>query len=279
MHHEPSDDHQMDAIYARVAAHRQTANLNQQVDTLQSRHPHARVFREVSSGIDFRRPALRALIGQVISGHVRHVYVTHRDRLCRVAYDLLEFVFQSHGCEVIVDPIPEDPDANTELTNDIIDIMTMFTGSISGGRQGLKRRRDLSEEEPQFSEIRDISGLEGPQIATGSRPIPSTDEQCDAPILGALQPIMSPRPITVVLRRMPNVQPTNPKGKARMKGTIPQSMVTMATHGAMAQPQNVHHPVTETPHELSVSAQLVQNEDICDGADDRLPGVLEEAIR
>ena len=76
----PLDDGRFDAIYARVSTRKQSDDLERQVLALQTHHPHARVFRDVTSGINFRRPALRALLVHVMAGRVRCVHVTHQDR-------------------------------------------------------------------------------------------------------------------------------------------------------------------------------------------------------
>lgn len=250
----PPDDNRFDAIYTRVATRRQIDDLDRQIETLQSRYPHARVFREVASGIDFRRPVLRALLGQVISGKIRRVHITNQDRLCRFAYDLLQFVFQSHGCDVVVEPLPLDPELDTELTDDVIGVMTMFAESITGARIGrprVKRQRDESEDNPISVERHVISNQTESEISTSSFHVtgvsqPSSVEECDPS--DAPDITRSRRPIAMVLQRMPSVEPSNHKTKQKMNGKMRQCKrvgVPQIMHGTMAHKQVAHNQNNE----------------------------------
>ena len=142
-HDNHDDTGRFDAIYIRVSTNEQTTELNQQLETLQQKHPDARIFRDVASGMNFRRPALRALLGHVFAGRVQHVYVADRERLCRFAYELVEFVLQSHGCEIVVEASSHPKvDQNKELADDIVNTVTVFAAHLYGARSGGKRHRD-----------------------------------------------------------------------------------------------------------------------------------------
>ena len=55
------------------------------------RYPGHRVITDVASGVNFKRPGLRALLDAIHRGNVKEVVVLHRDRLARFALDLLEY--------------------------------------------------------------------------------------------------------------------------------------------------------------------------------------------
>jgi putative resolvase len=80
----------VDVIYARVSTRKQMQHLETQVLSLGAKHPDCIVIRDCASGLKFRRKGLEALLQLVFAGRVRNVYLAHRDRLCRFAYDLLE---------------------------------------------------------------------------------------------------------------------------------------------------------------------------------------------
>ena len=106
----------VDAVYGRVSTRKQAADLDRQIRALRARHPEATlVFKDIASGINFRRPGLRALLGRALDGGLRHVYVAHRDRLSRLAYDLIEHILQRGGARVVVD-------ANHASTDDTADL-------------------------------------------------------------------------------------------------------------------------------------------------------------
>ena len=78
-----------DAIYARVSTAKQTAHLDHQIADLRRRHPDATVYRDVASGLHFRRRGLQNLLAAALAGRLRRVYVAHRDRLARFGVELI----------------------------------------------------------------------------------------------------------------------------------------------------------------------------------------------
>ena len=138
----------VDAIYARVSTRKQKPYLDNQVEDLKSKYPDHQVFTDVCSGLNFRRKGLKALLELAFAGRLRVVRVAHRDRLCRFAYDLLEWLFQKHGAKIIV----EADDADTperELADDVLSIITVFGARLYGSRSKRRGKRKRPEEEGQ----------------------------------------------------------------------------------------------------------------------------------
>jgi predicted site-specific integrase-resolvase len=136
-----------DAIYARVSTRKQAPDLERQLATLRLAHPNATVFSDVASGLNFKRKGLRDLLKLVFQGRVRHVHVAHKDRLCRFAFDLIEYVFAQHGATITVDAESATSDEQ-ELAQDVLSVITVFGARLHGKRsgQGRKRRREEEEE-------------------------------------------------------------------------------------------------------------------------------------
>ena len=98
-----ADSDLVDAVYARVSTRKQLDDLGTQLCDLQRRHPGARVFSDVGSGLNFKRKGLLSLLELAFEGRLRSVHVAHKDRLCRFAFDLLEHVLRRHGAQIVVD--------------------------------------------------------------------------------------------------------------------------------------------------------------------------------
>jgi len=141
-------------IYARVSSAKQRDDLKRQIDELQQAYPHHRVFRDVASGVNFKRPGLRALLDLVDQGVVREVVVMHRDRLARLASDLLEWLLERKACKLVVHRQSGHAISDTqELAEDLLAVTTVFVASHHGKRaaEGRRRRReDTSSEETQI---------------------------------------------------------------------------------------------------------------------------------
>ena len=89
-------------VYARVSSHKQRSDLQRQIQTLQQAYPSHKLIQDCASGINFKRPGLRTLLEQVHTGMVSEVVVLQRDRLARIAIDLLEFVFTQNNTKLLV---------------------------------------------------------------------------------------------------------------------------------------------------------------------------------
>jgi predicted site-specific integrase-resolvase len=128
----------IEAIYARVSTRKQLEYLETQIQGLKTKYPSSIVFRDCASGLNFRRKGLLSLLQRVLKGHVRVVHLAYRDRLCRFAYDLVERIFKHHNTAITV----ESHDASSpesELAEDVLSIITVFSARMYGRRSGAAR--------------------------------------------------------------------------------------------------------------------------------------------
>ena len=137
-------DHRVDVIYGRVSTRKQLGHLTTQISNLQAKHPGCRVFKDCASGLNFKRKGLQALLQLAAQGRVRHVHVAYKDRLCRFAYDLVEFVLKQHDTKIIVDA-DDDQSPEQDLADDVLSIITVFGARLYGKRSGGRRRQQAQE--------------------------------------------------------------------------------------------------------------------------------------
>ena len=94
-------------IYARVSTAKQKKDLENQVQLLktfcfQNGYVLNGVYQDIASGISFeKRKEFFDLLDEVLAGKVKRVIITYKDRLSRVGFDLLSYLFAKHGCELI----------------------------------------------------------------------------------------------------------------------------------------------------------------------------------
>ena len=134
----------VDAVYARVSTRKQLDDLATQLGDLQRRHPDARVFSDIGSGLNFKRKGLLSLLELAFEGRLRSVHVAHKDRLCRFAFDLLEHVFHRHGAQIVVDAHGDDAASASpelELAEDVLAVVTVFGARLYGKRSAGNRRK------------------------------------------------------------------------------------------------------------------------------------------
>ena len=60
--------------------------------------------------------------------------VTYKDRLCRIGYDLIEFIFKDYSNAKIIIENTEEKNINEEITQDLIEIITVYSSKLHGRR-------------------------------------------------------------------------------------------------------------------------------------------------
>jgi len=56
-----------------------------------------KIIKEIGGGLNFKRKKFITLLSQVMTGLVESIYVAHKDRLCRFAFDLVEQIATING--------------------------------------------------------------------------------------------------------------------------------------------------------------------------------------
>ena len=131
--------------YARVSSAPQRPDLERQIASLQKDYPNHEIIQDVASGINWKRPGLLGILDRALRGDVQEVVVAHRDRLCRFAFELIEHVLNQAGCKVVVQEQGDGKDAvvanaEGELKDDLLAILTVFVASNNGRRSAAHKR-------------------------------------------------------------------------------------------------------------------------------------------
>lgn len=129
------------AVYARVSSHDQKkkGDLARQVKTAQD---YCRkqgdgdpfLFTDVASGLKTDRPGLAKLCKQVAQGQIRSVVITYPDRLTRFGLEYLDRLFRRAGTTITALQQPPSQSVQEELVQDLIAIITSFSGRVHGLR-------------------------------------------------------------------------------------------------------------------------------------------------
>jgi len=122
-------------VYCRVSSAGQKDDLERQVEYMRSKFPDHRVVTDIGSGINFRRKGLRSVLELSSRGLVEEVVVAYRDRLCRFAFELLEWIFSLHGSRLVVLHQDVDSSGESELAADLLAIVNVFNCRVNGRRK------------------------------------------------------------------------------------------------------------------------------------------------
>lgn len=144
------------AIYCRVSSNAQKDKLQRQIETLQSKYPTYKVFKDIGSGLNCKRKALKRLLVMVQSKDIQEVAVVHKDRLARFGVDLIEWIITSAGASLIVFDPENTHEWDEELTEDLFSVIQMFSNQCRGKRRFLPVDKN-GEEEPKQKKTKELS--------------------------------------------------------------------------------------------------------------------------
>ena len=132
--------------YCRVSGKGQSDDLASQVAYLQKHYPEAEIIKDFGSGINFKRKGLQTLLERILQGDKLRIVVAHRDRLARFGGEVIQFLVEQNGGEVVVlDKNVYSPEE--ELTADLETILHVFSRRM----YGLRRYRDQIKEDRNLS--------------------------------------------------------------------------------------------------------------------------------
>ena len=89
---------------------------------------------DIGSGMNYHKKGLQQLLDRIINGGVQRLVIAHKDRLLRFGAELVFAVCEAKECEVIILNQGENTSFEEELTQDILEIITMFSARLYGSR-------------------------------------------------------------------------------------------------------------------------------------------------
>jgi excisionase family DNA binding protein len=127
--------------YCRVSSQGQKDDLERQKQYFRTKYPDYEIISDIGSGLNFNRKGFNSILESAIKGNISEIVVTHRDRLCRFGFGLIErIIFEnSNGTIVVLDKGETSPEK--ELVNDLISIITVFSARLYGLRSHSLRKK------------------------------------------------------------------------------------------------------------------------------------------
>lgn len=129
--------------YCRVSTPAQKDDFQTQIENVKS-YMYAKGYKfeiitDVGSGINYKKKGLRQLVNKINNHEVSTVVILYKDRLIRFGYELLEYLCEINGVNIeIIDNTEQSKEQ--ELTDDFIQIITVFANRIYGQRSKKTKR-------------------------------------------------------------------------------------------------------------------------------------------
>ena len=129
-----------DAIYARVLSGSQKQDLEKQVEDLKKLAPAASVYTDTRSGLNFRRDGLFDLLNDISDKKIGKLYVAYEDRLARIGFELISWICEKYGTDIVVANEKEPLSAREERGKDLTSIIMAFSAKLFGLRSHNTRK-------------------------------------------------------------------------------------------------------------------------------------------
>ena len=127
--------------YCRVSSYSQKPELENQIKYMTEKFPNHEILYDIGSGINFNRSNLNKIINYGIKNELEELAIAYKDRLCRIGYELIEKILIENSNTNIIIENDEIKSPEEELTNDLIEIITVFSSKLYGIRS-YKSKKD-----------------------------------------------------------------------------------------------------------------------------------------
>lgn len=127
-------------IYARVSTAKQKSDLSNQIENISS-FMNAKgigvdeIYSDIASGMNLDRKDFDRLLSAVMTNEIDEVYISYKDRLARLDFELVERLFHKYGTRIVVINASENKTAEEELFEDLISVINSFSMKADSKRR------------------------------------------------------------------------------------------------------------------------------------------------
>lgn len=138
-------------IYARVSTTKQKQDLENQIDIVkQFAFKNGiiinDIYSDIGSGINFDRKQFQRLINNIVEHKISKVYITYKDRLSRISFDVFKNLFSKFNCEIVVlNEIDDEKLIEKEIFTKIVNLIHCFSMKMYSSKR--KEKLKLIEKE------------------------------------------------------------------------------------------------------------------------------------
>ncbi|UOR63577.1 IS607 family transposase [Helicobacter pylori] len=138
------EDGRLNVVYARVSTQKQKQDLQNQIENCIS-FINAKgisvdsIYSDIKSGMSFDRKGFMELLNAVMAFKIKAVYISYKDRLARLSYELVEKLFSDYGTKIVIINQCESISLEQELFEDIMQTIHSFSMKMYSKRRIAKK--------------------------------------------------------------------------------------------------------------------------------------------
>lgn len=137
-------DGRLNVVYARVSTQKQKQDLQNQIENCIS-FINAKgisvdsIYSDIKSGMSLDRKGFMELLNAVMAFKIKAVYISYKDRLARLSYELVEKLFSDYGTKIVIINQCESISLEQELFEDIMQTIHSFSMKMYSKRRIAKK--------------------------------------------------------------------------------------------------------------------------------------------
>ncbi|EJB75334.1 putative transposase OrfA [Helicobacter pylori Hp A-27] len=138
------EDGRLNVVYARVSAQKQKQDLQNQIENCIS-FINAKgisvdsIYSDIKSSMSLDRKGFMDLLNAVMAFKIKAVYISYKDRLARLSYELVEKLFSDYGTKIVIINQCESISLEQELFEDIMQTIHSFSMKMYSKRRIAKK--------------------------------------------------------------------------------------------------------------------------------------------
>ena len=132
---EETTDEKLSICYCRVSTRNQKDDLQRQIEYMQEKFPTHTIIKDIGSGINFKKKGLCTILDLAYKGKIKEVVVAYKDRLCRIGFELIQYILEKQSNAKIVVLHKKDYSPEQEITQDLLQIINVFSARVNGLRK------------------------------------------------------------------------------------------------------------------------------------------------
>lgn len=139
-----SNDKRLVLAYARVSSSYQKSDLLRQKERLaqycKNESTPFEVIDDLGSGLNYKKRGLKKLLHLLLSGKVKKIVLTHKDRLLRFGSEIIFYLCTFFGTKVELIEADKNLSDNERLAHDVVELITVFSSRLYGKRAHQKKK-------------------------------------------------------------------------------------------------------------------------------------------
>ncbi len=137
--------------YTRVSTQSQKSDLGNQIKFIENWVVSKGIcideyLSDIGSGINYKRKNFLKIIDMITNNEVQEIIVSHRDRLTRFGFEMIEHLALQHDVKITIINIPSTS-PEQEVVNDLMEIIHVFSSRLYGLRKYKIKKEDLLSDE------------------------------------------------------------------------------------------------------------------------------------